>query len=189
MKTIKNEIEKTLIIKNSKFICTLKKVNTLEDISLSLKEIKEKYPNATHYCYAYILNNLEKCSDDNEPQGTASLPILNVLKKNDLNHILAVVTRYFGGIKLGASGLVRAYSLSVTNAIDNNIKDIIKGKNIDIFFDYNLQKQIDYLLKEEEITNKDFTNQVKYNINIKEDTLEKLKELNINITINKDIYI
>ena len=83
-----------------------------------MKSIKNKYKDATLHCYAYIIDNIKRFSDDNEPGGTAGMPILNVLENNDLNHILCIVVRYFGGIKLGANGLVRAYSGSCNEAID-----------------------------------------------------------------------
>jgi len=190
MKTIKNDTISTLIIKNSKFICLLKKINSKEEIELYLNEAKQKYKDATHYCYAYIIDNLEYACDDNEPSGTAGIPILNVLKKNDLNHILAIVVRYFGGIKLGAGGLVRAYTNSVTNCLDkDNIKDLIIGKNIDLIFDYKLQKQIDFICKDEHIIDKKFNEDIIYNIDIKNDTLDILNNLDVKIIINKDIYI
>ena len=91
-----------LIIKKSKFITFTYNIDCIEDVYNKLNEIKDKYNDATHICYAYIINNNEKCYDDNEPKGTAGLPILNVLKKENLNNVVCFIVRYFGGIKLGA---------------------------------------------------------------------------------------
>ena len=101
MFTIKN-IENTITINKSKFITNLISVNNIDEINYNLNIIKNKYKDATHNCYAYIINNNKRFSDDNEPSGTAGLPILDCLEKNNLNYVLCIVTRYFGGIKLGA---------------------------------------------------------------------------------------
>lgn len=190
MKTIKENITSEIIIKNSRFICFLYKVNSLEDINNILNSIKKEHKDATHCCYAYILNELKKSSDDGEPGGTAGIPILKVLENNNLNYILAIVIRYFGGIKLGAGGLVRAYTKSVTNTItEDNLVSLIKGYNLDITFDYNNIKEIDYLLKDIKINNKTFDTVITYNIDIDLDFLEKIQKQNINYQINKEIYI
>lgn len=191
MKTIKNNIKDELVIKNSKFITNVFKLNNTSDINFYLNKINNEYSDATHNCYAYIYENTKKCSDDNEPSGTAGIPMLQVLEKKDLSNILVVVTRYFGGIKLGAGGLVRAYTNSVTNALENvEIIELIKGKNVDIVFNYDNVKKIDYLLKDKSILNKEFNDTIKYNLNIDNDTLELLKSINdIEIIINNDVYL
>jgi len=190
MLTIKKNINNEIIIKNSKFICFLYKINSLNEINNIFNIIKKEHKDATHCCYAYILDDIKKSSDDGEPGGTAGIPILKVLENNNLNYILAIVVRYFGGIKLGAGGLVRAYTKSVTNTITNdNLVSLIKGYNLDITFDYNNIKDIDYLLKDIKINNKIFDTTVKYNIDIEEKFLENIKNKNINYTINKEIYI
>ena len=190
MKTIKNNNNNEIIIKNSKFICYLYKINNLNEINIYLNNIKEEHKDANHHCYAYILNNLKKSSDDGEPGGTAGIPILKVLENNDLNNILAIVVRYFGGIKLGAGGLVRAYTKSVTNTLSNdNIISLIKGYNLNIEFNYNQIKEIDYLLKDISINNKIFDNIVTYNINIPDYFLETIKLNNLKYEIINEIYI
>lgn len=190
MNTIKNNTTNEIIIKNSRFICILYKTNKKEDISNILENIKEEYKDATHYCYAYIIDNHKKSSDDGEPGGTAGIPILQVLEKNNLNYILAVVIRYFGGIKLGAGGLVRAYTKSVTNTINkDNLVELIKGYNVDITFNYESIKNIDYLLKNIKINNKIFDTTIKYNIDIEENFLKTIIDNKIEYNIKKDIYI
>lgn len=175
MKTVKENIENEIIINKSRFITLLIKINNLDEIEKNLKEIKKKYKDATHYCYAYIINNHEKCSDNGEPSGTAGMPILNVLKQNDLTNILCVVIRYFGGIKLGAGGLIRAYSTSASEALNKtNIVNLIKGYKIVIEFNYDNIKQINYLLKDIQIK-KEYGNTITYTFNIKEDSLNKIE--------------
>lgn len=175
MKTVKENIENEIIINKSRFITLLIKINNLDEIEKNLKEIKKKYKDATHYCYAYIIGNKEKCSDNREPSGTAGMPILNVLKQNDLTNILCVVIRYFGGIKLGAGGLIRAYSTSASEALNKtNIVNLIKGYKIVIEFNYDNIKQINYLLKDIQIK-KEYGNTITYTFNIKEDSLNKIE--------------
>lgn len=190
MKRISNNIENTIIIKNSKFITNLFIVENIEEVNKYLNLIKDKYRDANHNCYAYIIDNIRKCSDDGEPSGTAGIPMMKVLEHKDLNNVLAVVTRYFGGIKLGAGGLVRAYTNSVSKTLDIvNIIDTIKGYNIDIIFNFNDIKHIDYLLKDIKILNKEYKDIVKYNLNASNNLLEILKQNNIKYNIIKEIYI
>ena len=190
MKRISNNIENTIIIKNSKFITNLFIIENIEEVNKYLNLIKDKYKDANHNCYAYIIDNIRKCSDDGEPSGTAGIPMMKVLEHKDLNNVLAVVTRYFGGIKLGAGGLVRAYTNSVSKTLDIvNIIDTIKGYNIDIIFNFNDIKHIDYLLKDIKILNKEYKDIVKYNLNVSNNLLEILKQNNIKYNIIKEIYI
>lgn len=194
MYSIKNNIDNTIIIKKSKFITKLYKINEIFEIKDIIDNLKGIYKDATHICYAYIINGQEKCFDDGEPSGTAGLPILNVLKKNDLNCILCVVIRYFGGIKLGAGGLVRAYANSVNETLKLVDKvNLIPGKNITIKFNYKKIKVVDNILKDTEIIDKKFNDNVIYNINISDldfNTIKNiLKDLCNEIKINFDVSI
>lgn len=110
-------LENEIIIKKSKFITKLYKIDDVNDIDNIINGLKKEYKKATHICYAYIINGQEKAIDDGEPSGTAGRPILNVLQKRKLNEIMIVVIRYFGGVKLGAGGLVRAYTKSAAEII------------------------------------------------------------------------
>ena len=136
MKSVKTN-ESVLIIKNSRFITQIYKINNEDEVKKHLEEAKEKYKDATHYCYAYIIDNIKKSSDDGEPSGTAGIPILKVLEANNLTNILTIVIRYFGGIKLGANGLIRAYTKSTSNALKEvSLKEIDdKFMTIDDFLD------------------------------------------------------
>ena len=190
MFTIDNNSEYELIVKNSKFITCLFYIDNINNINNILNSIKNKYPAATHYCYAYIIDDVKKSSDDGEPSGTAGLPILKVLEANNLNHILAIVVRYFGGIKLGANGLIRAYTKCISNSLkDNKIVELLKGYNINIIFNYNDIKQIDYLLKDIKINSKDFKTNITYNIDIPIAFLDTIKNNNIKYQILNNIYI
>lgn len=163
MYTIKNEIENEIIIKNSKFITVLIPINDTKKINEIIDTLKIKYPKATHYCYAYVTKDHQKSSDDKEPSSTAGLPMLNVLLKNNIINVLAVTIRYFGGIKLGAGGLVRAYSKSVSNALEkSSIIELENAITIEIKTSYESQKQLDYLLKNSNILSKEFKEEITY---------------------------
>ena len=181
-----------MIIKNSKFISYIYKVNSLNDIEIIINDIKNKYKDGTHICYADKIDNLIKTNDDNEPTGTAGLPILEVINKNNLNYTIIIVVRYFGGIKLGAGGLLRAYSKGASNVVKLcNLKKLIKGFDITITFGYDNLKNIDYLLKEEKIYDKKYHDKIKYSFKTSDNNIiDKIKN-NKDITINNinEIYI
>lgn len=119
MNSIKNEIINEIEINKSRFINVLIPVSNTDEVLSHLSNLRKKYPDASHHCYAYIIGNnceIQKYSDDGEPSKTAGMPMLEVLKKQELTNILNVSIRYFGGIKLGAGGLVRAYTKSCSEA-------------------------------------------------------------------------
>jgi len=116
--------ESEIVVNKSRFLCFVKYVSDEESANAFLAQIRKKYKDARHICYAFRLQNLGKLSDDGEPSGTAGLPIMGVLKKQGLYNIIAVVVRYFGGIKLGAGGLLRAYTDAVSMCIESAKKVI-----------------------------------------------------------------
>ena len=119
--TVDGVTENTVEIKRSKFIATLSHVESGEDAEAFVRAVRKRYPDATHNCYAYVadeLGNETRFSDDGEPGGTAGQPMLEVLRKKGIVEAAVVVTRYFGGIKLGAGGLVAAYTDSVSEVLD-----------------------------------------------------------------------
>ena len=186
MNTIKNNVEHELVIKNSKFITLLIKINNIDDVDRYLEEAKKKYPKATHYVYAYILGNIKKSSDDKEPSNTAGAPILNVLEQTNLNKVLAIVIRYFGGIKLGAGGLLRAYTKSITEPLKNvDLINLAPGKKIEFEIDYSEEKQLNYLLKNSIILNQEFNEKIKYEILIKDNDLDNLSKYSYKIISNE----
>lgn len=119
--TVKDYSQNEIIIEKSKFICSVKRVNNEDEAKSFVASVRAKYPDATHNCYAYVADEngfYIKFSDDGEPQGTAGMPMLEVLKNKKLFCTAVVVTRYFGGVKLGAGGLVRAYADSVSKGVE-----------------------------------------------------------------------
>lgn len=118
--TVKGQGEHEIIIQKSRFIAHIARATTEEDAQSFIQEIKKKHWDATHNCSAYMIgenNQIQKANDDGEPSGTAGVPILEVLKKKDLKDTVVVITRYFGGIKLGAGGLIRAYGKATSEGI------------------------------------------------------------------------
>ncbi|MDQ0177099.1 YigZ family protein [Bacillus chungangensis] len=119
--TIKGYGEHEIVIQKSRFIAYINRSTTEEAAQQFIQEIKKKNWNATHNCSAYMIgehNQIQKANDDGEPSGTAGIPMLEVLKKRDLKDTVVVVTRYFGGIKLGAGGLIRAYGKATSEGIN-----------------------------------------------------------------------
>ena len=131
MKTINQTFTNEIIIEKSKFIGIIKPLNNKDDVKNILNEIKKEYPKATHYCYGYIVNGLQKSNDDGEPSSTAGKPILETLLKNDLFNVILIVVRYFGGIKLGAGGLTRAYVDIASQTIKKSI--LLTKKEVEIY--------------------------------------------------------
>lgn len=188
MKTLKSNSVNEIIIKNSRFITVLVPVFDDTDINSIFEDIKIKYPKATHYCYAYITKSFKKASDDGEPGGTAGMPMLNVLDKEGMINTLAITIRYFGGIKLGAGGLVRAYSKSVRDAIiESETVEIEEGYSVMIKTSYDEQKDLEYILKNCEITNKEYLTDVTYTVLIPKNKLDILN--NYSYQIIKEEYI
>ena len=182
MKTITEIKTNEIIIHKSKFITIITPINSKEEITKILNKVKKEYKDATHYCFAYIIDSEEKCDDNGEPSGTAGLPILKVLKINNLTNVLCLVVRYFGGIKLGAGGLIRAYSTSASEALNKcTIKDIKSGFNITITFPYQNLKQIDHILKDKKV-NKTFKENITYNFNILEEDFRNIEKV-LKITV------
>ncbi len=169
MLSVKEYTTHTLIIKKSEFICHL---IPCSDINKA-KELIQQYSkeDATHNCVAYIIPPHERAYDDGEPSGTAGVPMLNVLKMQGLSNIIVIVTRYFGGIKLGAGGLTRAYSQSVSECL--KIAEIVEKELVDLYqidIDYTYTRKFDYLMKTNHIKCIDvaYNEQVSYQCFIKD---------------------
>ena len=193
MYSIKDNIENTIIIKKSKFITKLYKINSINEINDILNNLKHEYNDSTHICYAYVFSNQEKCYDDGEPSGTAGLPILNVLKKNNLTNILCVVIRYFGGTKLGAGGLVRAYSNSITEALKfTEVIELIEGYLIELEFNYDQVKLVDYILNDKKVISKEYNDNIIYKFYLNKEELEfipELEKISIHVSIKDKVLI
>lgn len=173
-----DEFSHTLEIEKSRFICTVKKCTDEAQAKAFIQRIKKEHPNATHHCTAYIAyehNELQRSSDDGEPSGTAGVPMLEALKMSQIKDVCAVVVRYYGGIKLGAGGLIRAYSNSVSTTLKLAPKvraSLVSEYSLQFSYDY--IGKIDYLLSEQAtIMDKQYQEQVLYTFYSDSDTLIK----------------
>lgn len=155
-----NGIDETEI-KKSKFICHLKRVESEEDAIAFIEKIKKDYWKATHNCSAYTIglnDEIQRANDDGEPSGTAGIPMLEILLKRDLKNIVTVVTRYYGGIKLGAGGLIRAYGGSVNQAVDRvGIVERQLQQLIDVTVSYPQSGHVEHSLREADYTIQDIS--------------------------------
>ncbi len=145
---LKEKVKNTIVIEKSEFICYLKRCNDVEEFREFLNSVKKYHYDATHHCSAYISKDVKRSNDDGEPSGTAGMPILNALEKRNMEDTGAVVVRYFGGIKLGAGGLIRAYSNATLKAIDIAKKvEKISIKKYELKVSYEISSRIDYYLR------------------------------------------
>ncbi len=185
-----------IIINKSKFIGTSAPVENEEEALSFIDSVRKEFKDASHNCYAYVIGenkNIQRYSDDKEPSGTAGMPILNVINQENLINTAVVVTRYFGGVMLGAGGLVRAYTKGAKIGLESGI---IAEKNLyyDVSFnlDYTLLGKMDNDLQKNNIIIKDkiYLETVKYSLLIKDDGIENIRTLLNEITNGKiDINI
>lgn len=180
-----------LIEKKSRFIVTTIPVKTPEEAMKELDELRKKYWNASHNCFAYVIGENgreQRCSDDGEPSGTAGKPMLDVINGRKITNILLVVTRYFGGVELGTGGLVRAYSQTAKLGIDTSvIIEKEKGQILEIKTDYNGIGKVQYILGQRNITiiNSVYTENVNIEIIIQNDLVAELVDEIIETTSGK----
>lgn len=169
-------------IKKSRFISRIIPVKNEEDAQAELATIRETEAKATHNCFAYVLGDhqdIQRASDDGEPSGTAGAPILEVLKREHLTNVLVVVTRYFGGIKLGAGGLIRAYGSSTSLAVQAaTLMESVDQELLIITVDYQNNDQLTYYLEQHQITQVDheYTTQVITTVAVDQDQVTNLKK-------------
>lgn len=179
--TIKQNGTHEIIIKKSRFIATLVRTQTVEEADQAIATISQKYRDATHNTFAYTIglnDDQVKASDNGEPSGTAGVPELKALQLMKLKNVTVVVTRYFGGIKLGAGGLIRAYSNSVTKAAETiGVVKRVQQQGLKFQVDYKNFDEIQYYLNQNQI----FIDQIEYGVKvaitlfIDENKLEQLK--------------
>jgi uncharacterized YigZ family protein len=167
-------------VKHSRFIGTVRGVNSKQEAISFIKAIKAEFNEATHNVYALILQegNLQKSSDDHEPKGTAGLPVLRVLQKRDLTNVVAIVTRYFGGILLGAGGLVRAYSKAVQLALERaDLVPIKRYVAIEIELDYKFYSAVALLFSAYDVvvTETAFFEKIHISLNVLESQMGTFK--------------
>ena len=186
-KTIKEDGQVQEEIKKSRFICHIKRVTTEDEARNFIQAVKKEHYKATHNCSAFILgerSEMKRSSDDGEPSGTAGVPMLGVLENHQLTNVCAVVTRYFGGIKLGAGGLIRAYAGSVALAIKEiGIVHIKEQLGLRLTLSYSQYQELPNFLKAKQLQEQDtaFTDQVQTTIFVdkddKDSVIESLIEL------------
>ncbi|MCC4324966.1 YigZ family protein [Limosilactobacillus reuteri] len=173
-------------IKKSQFICSLSRVSSEEEAQQFIASVQTANKKATHNCFAYMIGDndqIQRESDNGEPSGTAGIPILESLKLAKIHNVVAVVTRYFGGIKLGAGGLIRAYSNTTTEAIHQaGLVQRIKQAILKITVTYALHDSLLYYLKENnlEVAGEEFGVNVETSIYVNETDLKNVKEKLIN---------
>ena len=180
-KTISERCEARFVEKKSEFIGYLSPVKTEEEAIAFINEIRAMHRKARHNCYAYILreNRTARHSDDGEPSGTAGVPIYEVLRKEELCDVACVVTRYFGGIMLGAGGLVRAYTRGAKDAVDTaKIKVMAEAAKAEITVDYSLYGRLPQIFADFDARteSEDFADTVKVTVFVRWELAEKLKE-------------
>ena len=180
-RTIKEDGKVQEEIKKSRFICHAKRVYSEEEARVFITAIKKKHYKATHNCSAFIIgerSEIKRTSDDGEPSGTAGVPMLGVLENHNLTNVCMVVTRYFGGIKLGAGGLIRAYAGSVALAVKEiGIIEIKEQAGIAIQMSYTQYQEYNNFLKEHTLMELDtnFTDQVDTMIYVDKEEKENIK--------------
>lgn len=177
---VKQLVQDQLIINKSKFISFLFPITSLKEVKNILNKIKEEYSDATHICYSYILDaDTFKFYDDGEPSSTAGAPIYQVLKNNNLIYTMCIVIRYFGGIKLGVGGLIKAYTNSALLVLQKANIDIYEELiNILVTTSYSCYERLDYFLKSNniEILKKDFNEQITIECKLNKKNLRLLED-------------
>ena len=181
--TLKNPVTARLEIKKSEFIAYAYPVNSREQAMFHVEQLREKYPDARHWCWAYIIGDPDNTTsagfdDDGEPNGTAGRPILGVLQHKSIGNIIIIVVRYFGGIKLGAGGLTRAYAGSAQAAVDQMIlQPYVPMMQVQILADFATETQCRYVVESLEGTIEDvaYSKQVTLTVTIAEVDIETLK--------------
>ncbi|MBQ8891368.1 MAG: YigZ family protein [Bacilli bacterium] len=187
---IESNCTNEIIINKSKFITYMYKIKNKNEFLNYYNELKNIHKDATHICYSYIIDTEVKYFDDKEPSGTAGMPIYDVLKKNNLNYIVCFVVRYFGGIKLGASGLTRAYSNCTSLCLKKtNIIKLEKLYKIKLIINYQDLNIIENILDNKDILEKDYQNDITLIILVNDDKLQKINKYNFNYEILDNNYI
>jgi uncharacterized YigZ family protein len=189
MKSVLGFAEVSYIEKKSRFIGLVFHTETIDEVNINLEKARNLHPGANHYTYAYILSDFEqKASDDGEPSRTAGYPILEVIKNQGLNDVLVVVIRYFGGILLGAGGLIRAYSHTAALALENSVKaKKITTVKAMLECDYENLGNIDRFIREQtELDNVEYDQIVKFYFSVSKTLLPEVRDKLFNFNNYQD---
>ena len=186
-KTIKGVEVSEFEVDKSVFITTAKHVESEEEALEFIEDTREKYKDATHNCTAYIINEkpvIKRYNDDGEPQGSAGLPMLSVLEKEEVTNVAVVVTRYFGGKLLGKGGLIRAYTKGVADTVGPNALYKRDYFRVELILSYTILGQIENYLNEEKLNviDKAYTDEVRFEIYVRKDKYPTFEEDLINMT-------
>lgn len=203
MYRIKDKASDEFTINKSTFITYLQRVNSEEEASDFISEIKKLHPKATHHCQAMLINeSIQGSNDDGEPSGTAGLPMLEILRKKQMELIAAVVVRYYGGVKLGAGGLIRAYSKGVNDALaKTTLYKVLNMDKYQVTVGYPNADQVEHLLADKELLEKDYAmdvtftylnNDKSFNDKINEITsgqaiIEKIDNIEVEVAIKEKL--
>lgn len=188
------QVETLYEIKKSKFIACAGFANSRESAMALLENVKQQYPDARHHCWAYQFGNPKSptsaaMADDGEPSGTAGKPILNVLQHKDIGDIMIVVTRYFGGVKLGAGGLVRAYSAAAQQAIDTlQVRQEVMLESIDIETDFKHEQFVRHLVEQAngEVAHCNYSQRVVMQVKLPNDQVASFKDKVASVVIKEN---
>ena len=202
MYRIKDLVVDEFTINKSQFITYLQRAENEEQANNFIAKIKKEHPKASHHCQATLINeSLQGSNDDGEPSGTAGIPMLEILRKKNMELIVAVVVRYYGGVKLGAGGLIRAYSKGVNDALNSTtIYKVLNMDKYEVIVDYKYADQVEHLLNNKDLLNKDYQMQVSFtylnndksfNNQIKEMTsgqaiVKKLENVEVEIAVKEN---
>lgn len=189
--TVRNEETSKYEEKKSTFIGNIKRVNDEKEAIEFINKLKKKYRDARHNVYAYVIGEnmgIQRYTDDGEPQGTAGVPVLDVIKKRGITNTVIVVTRYFGGVLLGTGGLVRAYSKTASLAVDNaKVVEKVNGKALYVQFKYDLLGKIQYICAQNKwyIEDTEYSEDVKIKLYLEVSKIEDIKNQIIENTNDK----
>lgn len=181
MQTIKRSGEHELEVKKSRFLCALARVTTEAEAREFIQQRRRLHHDARHHCSAFVLGDsgeFQKSSDDGEPAGTAGVPMLEVLRRNEITNAVAVVTRYFGGVLLGAGGLVRAYGGAVSAALDDvGLLERRPVRIVTTTVDYLLAGKLDNDLRSAgyQVADTDYRAEVRFRINVPESEVDTFR--------------
>lgn len=193
--TIKDKARAEFEEKKSRFIGNVKRIDTEEEAKKFIDEIKSEYKDARHNVYAYIIGEnmgVQRYSDDGEPKGTGGIPVLEVLKKNNLTDVVVVVTRYFGGVLLGASGLTRAYSNGASMAVKKaGVVEKVLGSMVNIEVEYDLLGKIQYSFAQKDwyIEDIQYSDKVVLTLNLETYMINEVEKEVMNLTSGKGMLL